>query len=146
MAYQITSDCTGCSYCAQWCPSGAITGRRKVRYTIESSKCLECGACGRICTFKAVLEPSGRLATRTRLSEWQKPCWNYALCDRCGECVTACPTKCIRLAAQDAVDVGVPNGYPFLSRVKMCIGCDFCLRECDYQAITLAAASQRVAM
>jgi len=38
MAYQITSDCTGCSYCAQWCPSGAITGRRKVRYTIESSK------------------------------------------------------------------------------------------------------------
>lgn len=142
MAYQITADCKGCAHCTQWCPTGAIVGRRKVRFSIDDQRCIECGVCGRICTFGAVLTPTGAAATRLRLSEWEKPRWNYTICDRCGECVHTCPVKCIQFAGRDEPESAVMDGFPFLARVKLCIGCGFCSRSCQQQAISLEVVSQ----
>jgi len=142
VAYQITAECKGCAHCTQWCPTGAIVGRRKVRFSIDVRRCIECGVCGRICTFGAVLTSTGVVATRLRRSEWEKPQWNYAVCDRCGDCVKSCPSRCVQMADCNGPESVVPSGYPFLSRVKLCIGCGFCARSCPQQAISLEVVSQ----
>ena len=48
---------------ARTVPSGVQPGRLlgdvKVRFSIDASRCIECGACGRICTFGAVITSTG---------------------------------------------------------------------------------------
>lgn len=142
MAFQITTECKGCAHCTQWCPSGAIAGRRKVRFSIDGSRCIDCGVCGRICTFGAVITSTGAPATYMRRSEWQRPQWNYAICDRCAECVDTCPPRCVQLAKQDGLEKTYLTGFPFLARARMCIGCGFCARNCPQNAISLEVVSQ----
>jgi NADH-quinone oxidoreductase subunit F len=48
--------CKGCSKCARTCPVGAITGKVKEPFEINSSKCIKCGACLAACPFKAIKE------------------------------------------------------------------------------------------
>ena len=48
--------CKSCSKCARICPVGAISGKIKEPFVIDSSKCIKCGACISACAFKAVLE------------------------------------------------------------------------------------------
>ena len=40
--------------CARNCPVGAITGKIKSPYVIDSAKCIKCGACLENCSFGAV--------------------------------------------------------------------------------------------
>jgi len=53
--YYIDEDiCKGCGLCQKNCPSGAISGQLKSKYTIDISKCAKCGVCRDVCKFKAV--------------------------------------------------------------------------------------------
>jgi ferredoxin len=54
ITYSINDNCTGCQLCMKACPSGAVTGGRKKRHTIDTDKCTKCGACRSVCKFDAV--------------------------------------------------------------------------------------------
>ena len=48
--------CRGCSKCARICPADAITGKIKEPFTIDTKKCIKCGACIEACAFDAIKE------------------------------------------------------------------------------------------
>ena len=55
--YTIVADqCKGCSKCARACPVGAISGKVREPFVIDTEKCIKCGACVSSCPFGAVLE------------------------------------------------------------------------------------------
>ncbi|MBP1924906.1 NADH-quinone oxidoreductase subunit F [Sedimentibacter acidaminivorans] len=48
--------CKGCSKCARNCPVDAISGKVREPFVIDSKKCIKCGACIEVCSFRAILE------------------------------------------------------------------------------------------
>ncbi len=52
--FSINDKCTGCAVCAKNCPSDAITGVPKEKYSIDQSKCIKCGICEDVCKFEAI--------------------------------------------------------------------------------------------
>ncbi len=46
--------CKGCSKCARNCPVGAISGQIRESFTIDTEKCIKCGACESACAFHAI--------------------------------------------------------------------------------------------
>jgi NADH-quinone oxidoreductase subunit F len=54
ISYSINENCVGCQACIQVCPEKAITGNKKQRHTIDTTKCIKCGACRSTCKFEAV--------------------------------------------------------------------------------------------
>ncbi len=56
LKYQIIADkCKGCTACARVCPVGAISGTVKNPHSIDTSKCIKCGACMSKCKFDAII-------------------------------------------------------------------------------------------
>ena len=47
--------CTGCTICAQKCPTGAIVGSTKHAHFIVQEKCIGCGICYESCKFGAII-------------------------------------------------------------------------------------------
>lgn len=60
------------------------------------------------------------------MQNWALPEIDLDLCDRCGECVTKCPTN--------SVEMG-PQG-PFFARADDCTYCAVCETICPQEAIT----------
>ena len=57
MAIKIINDkCKGCTACARNCPVNAISGAVKTPHTIDTSKCIKCGACIEKCRFGAIIK------------------------------------------------------------------------------------------
>ncbi len=55
--YSIVADkCKGCTLCARKCPVGAINGTVKNPHTIDTAKCIKCGACMDSCKFGAIIK------------------------------------------------------------------------------------------
>lgn len=48
--------CKGCSKCSKTCPVGAISGKIKEPFSINTKTCIKCGACMAACPFKAIKE------------------------------------------------------------------------------------------
>ena len=56
LQYTIIEDrCKGCTACARVCPAGAIEGTVRSPHTIDTTKCLRCGACIEKCKFCAII-------------------------------------------------------------------------------------------
>ena len=76
-------------FCRYLCPLGAIYGffnRFAIyRYHIDTEKCVECGACQKVCKLD--------------IPVWKKA--NSIDCIRCGECRHACPTGAIQTRNHD---------------------------------------------
>jgi NADH:ubiquinone oxidoreductase subunit F (NADH-binding) len=60
ISYEITSDCIGCTKCAQRCPSGAIALKPYELHVVEMDKCIKCDICRQICPVDAVILKSGK--------------------------------------------------------------------------------------
>lgn len=55
--YKIVADkCKGCTLCAKICPADAIKGDVRQPHTIDTSKCVKCGACIEKCKFGAIIK------------------------------------------------------------------------------------------
>lgn len=137
MPFRITDDCLGCGQCVQWCPTKAIKGHRRVSYRIDSARCIDCGVCGKICNFAAVINPDGSTAKRIRRLQWDRPHWDYQSCIQCDLCLPACPVKCIQISVSGGQELSAPFGYPYVTRPRMCIGCGFCARACPVDSILM---------
>ena len=55
MSYEIDStNCIGCGACKRVCPQDAISGEKKMAHHIDNLKCIKCGACYEKCKFGAI--------------------------------------------------------------------------------------------
>ena len=48
--------CKGCTACARACPVGAISGEVRKPHSIDTAKCIKCGACLETCRFNAIVK------------------------------------------------------------------------------------------
>ena len=61
ISYSISDNCSGCQACVRACPEKAIGGERGERHTINTAKCIKCGACYDVCKLCAVkIETGGK--------------------------------------------------------------------------------------
>jgi electron transport complex protein RnfB len=134
MAYYITDKCNGCTSCAQICPTGAVTGEKKKRHSINEKYCIACGTCGRICPKESVEDSFGESVKHVKRKLWEKPDFDRDKCMACVICIDACPIGCITHGKPGKKDL---NSYPELINRKACIGCGFCFVECPVDAISM---------
>jgi NADH:ubiquinone oxidoreductase subunit F (NADH-binding)/NAD-dependent dihydropyrimidine dehydrogenase PreA subunit/(2Fe-2S) ferredoxin len=50
----IEDQCKGCTLCRKACPAGAVSGEVKKPHQIDAAACIKCGACYKVCKFKAI--------------------------------------------------------------------------------------------
>ncbi len=136
MSYTINDECNGCRLCVKVCPVSAISGEKKQLHVIDQTKCVDCGACGKVCKPGAVLDTAGTVCLRIKKSAWPKPVFDLKACTACTACYSACPVNVIELSLQKKKD---KNLYPALTEPKQCISCSFCFEICSSGAITMQA-------
>lgn len=96
--YEVTDACRGClaHRCEDVCKRGAISFDRYQRAYIDKSKCVECGACAKVCPYGAIADrkrPCERSCKIKAISmkEDKTAFIDNNKCISCGACVYQCP-------------------------------------------------------
>lgn len=96
--YEVTHACRGCiaHRCSEVCKKDAIYFDENHRAKIDKTKCVECGACEKVCPYSAIMNykrPCEK-ACKTQaiyMDELHRAKIDYQKCIDCGSCVYQCP-------------------------------------------------------
>ena len=96
--YEVTQACRGCiaHRCEDVCKRGAITFDAEQKAHIDKDKCVECGACAKVCPYSAIANhkrPCERACKikAIKMDENKKAKIDDEKCISCGACVYQCP-------------------------------------------------------
>ena len=96
--YEVTNACRGClaHRCEDACKRGAISYDRNHMAYIDKTKCVECGACAKVCPYTAIVSrkrPCQNACTVKAISmnDEKSAIIDNEKCIACGACVYQCP-------------------------------------------------------
>lgn len=97
--YEVSNACRGClsHRCQQACKRDAITFDSKHTAHIDKSKCVECGACAKVCPYTAIINRKRPCQNACKVkaisinTEDQSAKIDDSKCISCGACVYQCP-------------------------------------------------------
>ncbi len=96
--YEVTSSCRGClaHRCEDVCPRGAISFDHQHVAHIDKSKCVDCGACAKVCPYTAIINRKRPCENACKIkaiymNENKAAAINNDKCIACGACVYQCP-------------------------------------------------------
>lgn len=101
----------GLKFCRDWCPSGVyfgVLGQKTVNgIEFKEEACTKCGLCDNVCPMD--LEPRHMSGGEYRGARglYGEHMSNFALCIRCGDCVTACA----EVGSHRSEDVALRMGF-----------------------------------
>jgi len=96
--YEVTGACRGCiaHRCESVCPRDAIAFDHRQKARIDKSKCIECGACAKVCPYSAIADnkrpcENACQAGAVSMSGEKTARIDNEKCTACGACVYQCP-------------------------------------------------------
>ena len=96
--YEVTNACRGClaHRCEDVCKKGAITFDNNHVAHIDKSKCVECGACAKVCPYTAIVSRKRPCQSACKIkaismNEHKAATIDNNKCTACGACVYQCP-------------------------------------------------------
>lgn len=96
--YEVTDSCRGClaHRCEDVCKRGAISFDHNHVAHIDKSKCVECGACAKVCPYSAIINRKRpcQIACKIKaisINEDNAAAIDNSKCISCGACVYQCP-------------------------------------------------------
>ena len=96
--YEVTNACRGClaHSCEDVCKRGAIFFDHNHVAHIDKSKCVECGACAKVCPYTAIVSHKRPCENACKvkaisMNEQKAAEINNSKCIQCGACVYQCP-------------------------------------------------------
>ena len=96
--YEVSSACRGClaHHCEDVCKRGAIIFDHNHVAHIDKSKCVECGACAKVCPYTAIINHKRpcQVACKVKaisINESKVAVIDHSKCISCGACVYQCP-------------------------------------------------------
>ena len=96
--YEVTNACRGClaHRCEDVCKKGALTFDQNHVAHIDKSKCVECGACAKVCPYTAIVSRKRPCQNACKIkaismNEHKAAKIDNNKCIRCGACVYQCP-------------------------------------------------------
>ena len=96
--YEVTNACRGClaHRCEDACKRGAISYDRNHMAYIDKTKCVECGACAKVCPYTAIVSRKRPCQNACKvkaisMNEEKAATIDNNKCISCGACVYQCP-------------------------------------------------------
>ena len=96
--YEVTDSCRGClaHRCEDVCKRGAISFDHNHVAHIDKSKCVECGACAKVCPYSAIVNRKRPCQNACKIkaisiNENNAAAIDNSKCTACGACVYQCP-------------------------------------------------------
>ncbi len=96
--YEVTDSCRGClaHRCEDVCKKGAISFDHNHVAHIDKSKCVECGACAKVCPYSAIINRKRpcQIACKVKaisINDDNAAAIDNNKCIQCGACVYQCP-------------------------------------------------------